>query len=67
MLCVPEDKPTVAAISNKFYSLAATAALIKYTEYMHDVSIQALSHREKTGASFADFAASAKELTGNKD
>ena len=33
----------------------------------HDVSIQALSHREKTGASFADFAASAKELTGNKD
>ena len=33
----------------------------------HDVSIQALSKHEHGGASFADFAANAKELTGNKD
>ena len=33
----------------------------------HDVSIQALSHKEKTGVTFADFAANAKELTGNKE
>ena len=33
----------------------------------HDVSIHALSNKEATGANFADFAAAAKELTGNKD
>ena len=33
----------------------------------HDVSIQALSKHEHGGANFADFAANAKELTGNKD
>ena len=33
----------------------------------HDVSIQALSKHEHGGANFADFAVSAKELTGNKD
>ena len=31
------------------------------------MSIQALSKHDTTGANFADFAASAKELTGNKD
>ena len=33
----------------------------------HDVSVQALSKKGKTGANFVDFAASAKELTGNTD
>jgi hypothetical protein len=32
------------------------------------VSVQALSHhKERSGSSFAEFAASAKNLTGNKD
>ena len=31
------------------------------------MSIQALSKHDNAEASFADFAASAKELTGNKD
>jgi hypothetical protein len=33
------------------------------------VSIRALSHHKdaRSGSSFADFAANAKELTGNKD
>ena len=33
----------------------------------HDVSIRALSKHDHGSASFADFAANAKELTGNKD
>jgi len=35
----------------------------------HDVSIRSSSHHKETraGSSFADFAANAKELTGNKD
>ena len=45
----------------------ATVGALRKAAEGHDVSIQALSHREKTGATFADFAASAKELTGNKD
>jgi predicted TIM-barrel fold metal-dependent hydrolase len=47
---------------------ASVGALRKAAEG-HDVSIRALSHHKDTrsGASFADFAASAKELTGNKD
>ena len=30
----------------------------------HDVSIQALSHKEKVGTTFAQFAASATEISG---
>ncbi|MGC2656311.1 MAG: amidohydrolase family protein [Mycobacterium sp.] len=47
---------------------AAVGALRKAAEG-HDVSVQALSHHKdaRSGSSFADFAASAKELTGNKD
>lgn len=33
----------------------------------HDVSVQSLSNREKTGGSFADFAAHAKTITGKQD
>jgi predicted TIM-barrel fold metal-dependent hydrolase len=47
---------------------ARVGALRKAAEG-HDVSIQALSHHKegRSGSSFADFAANAKELTGNKD
>jgi predicted TIM-barrel fold metal-dependent hydrolase len=47
---------------------ASVGALRKAAEG-HDVSIRALSHHKDTrsGSSFADFAANAKELTGNKD
>jgi predicted TIM-barrel fold metal-dependent hydrolase len=45
----------------------ATVGALRKAAEGHDVSIQALSHREKTGATFAQFAANAKELTGNKD
>ncbi|HEX3548489.1 MAG TPA: amidohydrolase, partial [Mycobacterium sp.] len=45
----------------------ATVGALRKAAEGHDVSIQALSHREKTGATFADFAANAKELTGNTD
>ncbi len=45
---------------------ASVGALRKAAEG-HDVSIRALSKHEHGGASFADFAANAKELTGNKD
>jgi hypothetical protein len=45
----------------------ATVGALRKAAEGHDVSIQALSKKEKTGANFADFAASAKELTGNKD
>ncbi|UXA19796.1 amidohydrolase family protein [Mycobacterium sp. SMC-4] len=45
----------------------ATVGALRKAAEGHDVSIQALSNKEKTGATFADFAANAKELTGNKD
>ncbi|MDY6999065.1 MAG: amidohydrolase, partial [Actinomycetota bacterium] len=46
----------------------ATIGALRQAAEGHDVSIQALSNKEKSGStSFADFAASAKELTGNKD
>ncbi len=47
---------------------ASVGALRKAAEG-HDVSIRALSHHKdaRSGSSFAEFAASAKELTGNKD
>jgi predicted TIM-barrel fold metal-dependent hydrolase len=47
---------------------ASVGALRKAAEG-HDVSIRPLSHHKDTrsGSSFADFAANAKELTGNKD
>jgi predicted TIM-barrel fold metal-dependent hydrolase len=47
----------------------ATVGALRKAAEGHDVSIRALSHHKDTraGSSFADFAASAKELTGNKD
>ena len=47
----------------------ATVGALRKAAEGHDVSIRALSHHNdaRSGASFADFAASAKELTGNKD
>jgi predicted TIM-barrel fold metal-dependent hydrolase len=47
---------------------ASVGALRKAAEG-HDVSIRALSHHKdaRSGSSFSEFAASAKELTGNKD
>jgi predicted TIM-barrel fold metal-dependent hydrolase len=45
----------------------ATVGALRKAAEGHDVSVQALSKHEHGGASFADFAANAKELTGNKD
>ena len=47
----------------------ATVGALRKSAEGHDVSIRALSHHKeaRSGSSFADFAASAKELTGNKD
>jgi predicted TIM-barrel fold metal-dependent hydrolase len=45
----------------------ATVGALRKASEGHDVSIRALSHHKKSGTSFADFAASAKELTGNVD
>ncbi len=47
----------------------ATVGALRKAAEGHDVSIQALSHHKDTraGSSFADFAANAKELTGNRD
>ncbi|MDT5047706.1 MAG: hypothetical protein QOG75_3580, partial [Mycobacterium sp.] len=46
----------------------ATVGALRKAAEGHDVSIQALSqHKDRGGSSFADFAASAKALTGNKD
>ena len=47
----------------------ATVGALRKAAEGHDVSIRALSHHNdaRSGTSFADFAASAKELTGNKD
>jgi predicted TIM-barrel fold metal-dependent hydrolase len=49
---IPKDQCTVGALRKSAEG--------------HDVSIQALSHKEKVGTSFADFAASAKEISGAK-
>ncbi len=43
---------------------AATVGALRAAAGDHDVSIQALSRHEKTGTSFADFQASAKEIAG---
>ncbi|MDX1873900.1 amidohydrolase family protein [Mycolicibacterium sp. 120266] len=46
----------------------ATVGALRQTAAGHDVSIQARSTKEKTGATFADFASSTRQqLTGNKD
>jgi predicted TIM-barrel fold metal-dependent hydrolase len=45
----------------------ATVGALRKASEGHDVSIRALSQHKKTGTSFADFAASAKELSGNLD
>ena len=45
----------------------ATVGALRASSEGHDVSIQALSKHEHGGASFADFAANAKEMSGNKD
>jgi hypothetical protein len=45
----------------------ATVGALRKAAEGHDVSIQALNKHEHGGASFTDFAANAKELTGNKD
>ncbi|MGH3967767.1 MAG: amidohydrolase family protein, partial [Mycobacterium sp.] len=46
----------------------ATVGALRKAAEGHDVSIQALSHhKDRSGSSFADFAANAKALTGNKD
>jgi predicted TIM-barrel fold metal-dependent hydrolase len=45
----------------------ATVGALRKAAEGHDVSIRALSQHKKEGTSFADFAASAKELTGAQD
>jgi predicted TIM-barrel fold metal-dependent hydrolase len=46
----------------------ATVGALRKAAEGHDVSIRALSHhKERSGSSFAEFAASAKTLTGNTD
>jgi hypothetical protein len=45
---------------------ATVGALRKQAEG-HDVSIRALSNKEKTGASFADFQVNAKAVSGARD
>ncbi|PRC43030.1 amidohydrolase, partial [Mycobacterium sp. ITM-2017-0098] len=45
----------------------ATVGALRRAAEGHDVSIQALSKHDHGGASFADFAANAKEMSGNKD
>jgi predicted TIM-barrel fold metal-dependent hydrolase len=77
---VPDDEIKKMAYQNamRWYSFdpfshiteaQATVGALRKAAEGHDVSIRALSHHKdaRSGASFADFAASAKELTGNKD
>ena len=47
----------------------ATVGALRKAAEGHDVSIRSSSHHKDTraGSSFAEFAASAKELTGNQD
>ncbi|WP_343575421.1 amidohydrolase family protein [Mycobacterium sp.] len=75
---VPDDEIKKMAYQNamRWYSFdpfshiseaQATVGSLRKAAEGHDVSIRALSKHEHGGASFADFAANAKELTGNKD
>ncbi|HME15537.1 MAG TPA: amidohydrolase family protein [Mycobacterium sp.] len=77
---VPDDEINKMAYQNamRWYSFdpfshitqqQATVGALRKSAEGHDVSIRALSHHKeaRSGSSFADFAASAKELTGNKD
>jgi hypothetical protein len=77
---VPDDEIKKMAYQNamRWYSFdpfshiteaQATVGSLRKAAEGHDVSIQALSkHKDlRAGASFMDFAASAKELTGNTD
>jgi len=77
---VPDDEINKMAYQNamRWYSFdpfshitqaQATVGSLRKAAEGHDVSIRALSHHKdaRSGSSFADFAASAKELTGNKD
>jgi predicted TIM-barrel fold metal-dependent hydrolase len=45
----------------------ATVGALRKSAEGHDVTIQALSKHEKSGASFADFTANARAVTGNTD
>ncbi|WP_216906012.1 amidohydrolase family protein [Nocardia noduli] len=45
----------------------ATVGALRKAAEGHDVSIRALSHREKSGTTFADFAANAKAVSGVRD
>jgi predicted TIM-barrel fold metal-dependent hydrolase len=77
---VPDDEINKMSYQNamRWYSFdpfshitpaQATVGSLRKAAEGHDVSIQALSkHKDaRTGSSFAEFAASAKNLTGNKD
>jgi predicted TIM-barrel fold metal-dependent hydrolase len=77
---VPDDEVNKMTYENamRWYSFdpfthisreQATVGALRKAAEGHDVSIQALSHHkdERSGSSFADFAASAKNITGNKD
>jgi hypothetical protein len=44
----------------------ATVGALRVAAGDHDVTIQALSKHDKSGTSFADFQASAKEIAGAK-
>jgi predicted TIM-barrel fold metal-dependent hydrolase len=77
---VPDDEIKKMAYQNamRWYSFdpfshiteaQATVGALRKAAEGHDVSIRALSHHKdaRSGSSFAEFAASAKNLTGNKD
>ena len=77
---VPDDEINKMSYQNamRWYSFdpfshitqaQATVGALRKAAEGHDVSIRALSHHKdaRSGSSFAEFAASAKELTGNKD
>lgn len=75
---VPDDEINKMSYQNamRWYSFdpfshiseaQATVGALRKAAEGHDVSIRALSKHEHGGPNFADWAASAKELTGNKD
>jgi predicted TIM-barrel fold metal-dependent hydrolase len=75
---VPDDEVNKMTYQNamRWYSFdpfshitreQATVGALRKAAEGHDVSIRALSQHKKAGTSFADFAASAKELTGAQD
>jgi hypothetical protein len=77
---VPDDEIKKMAYQNamRWYSFdpfshiteaQATVGALRKAAEGHDVSIRALSkHKDsRLGSSFADFAETAKQLTGNKD